>query len=178
MPYGVDEITPATGASPRMQQTMQAAIGALALNSTQQPPGADAPLSITLAGAAAGGTPGAGPVNPIAAARAWLANPVRVRALPTTLLIRAASSVDVAEAHMHVLDELATAVAAELRTVGTVETARLAQVDSMLDVLNTFSLRMRELLDPESPAPDADVRLQAGLEAARDGGLPALVAAL
>jgi hypothetical protein len=161
-----------------MQQTMQAAIGALALNSTEQPPGAEAPLSITLSGSAAGGLSAGGTANPIAAARAWLTNPDRVRALPTSLLIRASSSVDVAEAHMHVLDELATAVAAELRTVGTVETARLAQVDSMLDVLNAFSSRLRELLDPEAPAPNADERLQAGLVAARDGGLPALVAAL
>lgn len=173
-----------------MQRRTHASIGAWTLAS--QPPAqawGDAFRSIELVGSStlAGiETSAAAPdeqppalEHPIEAARAWLNDPARGEALPKRLRERAEETLTVAEAHLRELDLIAGELAREANESGELDPVRLARIDGMASVMRRYAQRMRELLDPESVEPERVERtLDTALDAARGGGLPALVAAL
>lgn len=117
--------------------------------------------------------------DPIEAARAWLADPKRRRQLGSKIVACAEQSLEIAEMHLRELDLLAGELALEANDTGVLDPLRLERVDLMAAVMRAYAQRMRDLLEPDRVAiEDAERRLRDGLDAARDGGLPALVAAL
>ncbi len=119
-------------------------------------------------------------VHPIEAARGWLADPDRRAKLGPALVARAEASVLVAERYFLEIDQLANELAAAAIADGTGDVAAddLDRVDEMVAVLTSYGVRLRELIDPDSPSPDANERLGTALAASRLGGLPALVESL
>ena len=117
--------------------------------------------------------------DPIEAARAWLSDPSRRRRLGESVVECAEETLEVASMHLRELDMLAGEVAREANESGVLDPMRLERVDLMAAVMRAYAQRMRDLLEPEQVAvEDAEQRLRTGLDAARDGGLAALVAAL
>jgi hypothetical protein len=169
-----------------MQRTpTHASIGASTLGPT--PPAqawGDAFRSIELVGTMTGASApdaedGAGVGDPIEAARAWLADPARRRRLGAAIVECAEESLEVASMHLRELDMLAGELAQEANDSGVIDPLRLERVDLMAGVMRAYAERMRTLLEPgEEHVEDAEQRLRTGLDAARDGGLAALVAAL
>lgn len=164
-----------------MQPTSNASNGALTLMSTRVERPDDARLSFELIGSR---TPvvkdEAALLNPITAARNWLADPSRRAVLAPALVARAEASVLVAERYYIEVDALANelALTATADGSGDLDPDKLDRIDQMIGILRSYSERLRELLDPDGPAPDADIRITAALAASRAGGLPALVDAL
>ncbi|MBC7462461.1 MAG: hypothetical protein H7287_13975 [Thermoleophilia bacterium] len=137
---------------------------------------ADARVSFELVGSAATELEY---VDPILAARSWLANPVRTSGLPERVTQLAGQTLDRAEAHVRELDVVAGQVALDANATGVVDSARLAQLDSMTLTLNRFSMRLRDVLAEAAAEPDAvTARMDAALQASRRGGFEALVASL
>ena len=156
-----------------MRSPSNATIGARKLGAARTaPPVAARPTATTPAAAA--------PTDPITAARTWLANPERRAALSPSLVSRAEASLLVAERYYRELDRFANelAVDAMSQDVGEWDPAGMERVDGMVDMLVSYSSKLRTLLDLGQPTPDADRRIAAALTASRAGGLPALVAAL
>jgi hypothetical protein len=164
-----------------MQPKSNASIGAWTLTSSRTERADDARLSFELVGSR---TPvvedDVALLNPITAARNWLADPSRRAVLAPALVARAEASVLVAERYFLEIDALANelAMTANADGSGNLDLDALDRIDQMIGVVRSYSERLRELLDPESPAPDADVRITAALAASRAGGLPAFVDAL
>ena len=164
-----------------MQPQSNATTGAWKLTSASVHRADDARASFELVGTR---TPvvddGAALLNPITAARTWLADPTRRAVLAPSLVARAEASVLVAERYYLEIDVLANELAAtaNLDGSGDLDPDKLDRIDQMIGVLSTYSVRLRELLDPAGPAPDADHRISAALAASRAGGLPAFVDAL
>jgi hypothetical protein len=120
-----------------------------------------------------------GAADPIEAARAWLADPARRRELGATLVECAEETLEVATLHLRELDLLAGELALEANETGELDPLRLERVDLMAGVMRAYAERMRDLLEPRQvESTEAERRLRQGLDAARDGGLSALVAAL
>lgn len=170
-----------------MQRSTHASLGASTLGPT--PPAqawGDAFRSIELVGSttmadatAASAAADVSLDEPIEAARAWLSDPARRRILGATIVARAEQTLDVATEHLRELDLLAGEVALEANESGAIDPIRLERVDMMATMMRAYSERMRSLLDPGALEPrDAEHRLDVALDAARGGGLPALVAAL
>lgn len=160
-----------------MQRRTHASLGAWTLTTNAGVP-VDATRSIELVGDAGTMTGTVRPNDPVDAARRWLSDPGRARALEPLLRLRAEQAIAVAEAHLFRLDRMALELTIEVATDGTPDRTRLAALDEMADAIVEFSSRLRALLDPAGPAPDAEQRLVAGIDASEDGGLAALVAAL
>lgn len=164
-----------------MQPKSNASIGAWTLTSARVERPDDARMSFELVGSR---TPvvadEAALLNPITAARKWLADPTRRAVLAPALVARAEASVLVAERYFLEVDALANelAMTAAADGSGALDLDKLDRIDQMIGVLRSYSERLRELLDPEAPAPDADHRISAALAASRAGGLPAFVEAL
>lgn len=117
--------------------------------------------------------------DPIEAARAWLADPARRRQLSDDLVRCAEASLEIASVHLRELDLLAGQLAREANESGILDPLRLERVDLMAGVMRAYAERMRALLDHERCTTDeAERRMRCALDAARDGGLQALVAAL
>ena len=117
--------------------------------------------------------------DPIEAARAWLADPSRRRRLGNSVVECAEETLEIASMHLRELDMLAGEVAREANASGVLDPMRLERVDLMAAVMRAYAQRMRDLLEPEQVVvEEAEQRLRSGLDAARDGGLAALVAAL
>lgn len=182
-----------------MQSRSNATIGAWTLKVAGLERARDARASFELVGArtqvravaAQGGAPaaagdevhaadGSSFVHPIEAARGWLADPARRAKLGPALVARAEASVLVAERYFLEIDQLANELAATAIADGSgdVPADDLDRIDAMVSVLTNYGVRLRELIDPDAPAPDANERLGSALAASRVGGLPALVEAL
>jgi hypothetical protein len=162
-----------------------ASLGASTLGPT--PPAqawGDAFRSIELVGtmtaaAAAEAEPEQPSADPIEAAREWLADPARRRRLGASIVECAEETLEIASMHLRELDMLAGELAQEANDSGVLDPMRLERVDLMAAVMRAYAQRMRDLLEPEQvEVEDAEQRLRTGLDAARDGGLAALVAAL
>lgn len=162
-----------------MQPRSNASIGAWTLSSRAERPD-DARLSFELVGARTIVEDDTALLNPITAARNWLADPTRRAVLAPALVARAEASVLVAERYFLEIDALANelALTASADGSGDLDLDKLDRIDQMIGVVRSYSERLRELLDPDSPAPDADTRITAALAASRAGGLPAFVDAL
>jgi hypothetical protein len=159
-----------------MQRRLHAALGATTLTTSwlaSAPCPVDAKRSFELVGTmseSAAATP-----DPVTAARRWLADPSRGSRLDPLVRSRAEQAIDIAEAHMRSLDELARDLSLQVDFDGGADPARIAHLDQMATELTAFSDRLRTLLDPTHVADDAAKRLERGLEAASTGGLRALV---
>jgi len=117
--------------------------------------------------------------DPIEAARAWLSDPARRRQLGDDIVRCAEETLQVASAHLRELDLLAGQLAVEANETGFLDPMRLQRVDLMAEVMRAYAQRMRALLDHDRVATEeAGRRMRSALDAARDGGLQALVAAL
>lgn len=160
-----------------MQRRSHASLGAWTLSRHESAP-VDATRSIELVGTRQTMTGTVRPNDPVEAARRWLCDPTRARALDPLVRLRAEQAIGVAEAHLFRLDRMALELTLEVAADGTPDQTRLAALDEMADAVVAFSTRLRELLDPAGPAPDAEQRLMAGIDASETGGLAALVAAL
>lgn len=167
-----------------MQRPTHASIGASSLGPT--PPAqawGDAFRSIELVGSSThereSTVEPVGLDEPIEAARAWLAEPDRRDRLGKTIIACAEESLVIASDHLRELDLLAGQVAREANDSGAIDPLRLERVDLMASVMRAYAKRMRSLLDPAAgDIADTERRLRAGLQAARAGGLPALVSTL
>jgi len=117
-------------------------------------------------------------VDPIEAARAWIAHPDRD--LSDELLTAAEMSIDVAQKHFHELDRLASETVIEGVERGTIDEARIMYLEAMATTFNDFSEALRDLLELDRvDAEEAVLRIHAGIAAAhRSGGLHALVVAI
>lgn len=161
-------------------QTTSAALGAWTLGGSE--PATDARTSIALVGSRTtvpGRAAPSGP-DPIASARRWMSDPERRAAIGPALAARADASLLVAERWLREIDVVAHGLVDGALDAGEgeLDPKELRRIDGMVEVLTMYSERMRDLLDPAGPAPDANERIAAGLEASRAGGLPAFVAAL
>ena len=164
-----------------MERKTHAALGAITLrNAGHNRALIDAARLISLGGSTTGSgqKTSAAHTDPIAAARSWLADPVRRRQLDAELVARAEASLEVAAAHHRELDLLAADLASDARITGQIDGMRLAHAEQMADLLRVYSDRMRGLIDPEAPDPNAVERLERAMAAAARGGLPAFIAAL
>lgn len=160
-----------------MQRRTHASLGAWTLTSHAGTP-VDAARSIELVGTQQTSTGTTSPDDPVTAARRWLSDPARARALDPVLRLRAEQAISVAEEHLFRLDRMALELTLQVAADGTPDQARIAALDEMAEAVVRFSGRLRELLDPAGPVPDAEARLAAGIDASEAGGLPALVALL
>lgn len=160
-----------------MQRRTHASLGAWTLTASGATP-VDAARSIELVGASQTTTGSVRPDDPVAAARRWLSDPTRARALDPLVRLRAEQAITIAEEHLFRLDRMALELTIEVAADGTPDQTKLAVLDEMAEAVVLFSGRLRELLDPARPAPDAESRLMAGIDASESGGLSALVAAL
>ncbi|MCW2955958.1 MAG: hypothetical protein JWO69_827, partial [Thermoleophilia bacterium] len=96
------------------------------------------------------------------------------------LIELATRTLDTARDHARALDLMAGAVAQDARTTGTVDTARLEQVERMTETLADWSLKLRAIVEGRGED-DATVvgRLRRAVEAGSTAGrLEALVARL
>lgn len=118
--------------------------------------------------------------DPIEVARTWLTDPARRSLWSPRLVAQAEETLQHAAAHLREIDILAGELAQDANDTGAIDAGRLEQVDMMAMVLQTYSARMRTLLDPAAIRVDeAERRLDTALAAAaQGGGLPALVAAI
>ena len=159
------------------QQDRHAAIGAWTLTSSWIRPttgDGDAAATISLEGTST--VAAAIPADPVTAARRWLADPARTAALDPEVRDRAERAIDVVAEHLDLLKQLAAELAVAVETEAGVDPVRIAHADELATSITGFSERLRVLLDPEQPAPDAADRLERGLAAAAaGGGLGALV---
>lgn len=136
-------------------------------------------VGTTTAGIASDDEPEEDSGDPIEAARAWLADPARRRRLGESIVGCAEESLEVASMHLRELDMLAGELAQEANDSGVLDPMRLQRVNLMAAVMRAYAQRLRALLEPEHlEIEDAEQRLRSGLDAAREGGLAALVAAL
>jgi hypothetical protein len=118
-------------------------------------------------------------VDPILAARSWLADPKRTRDIPSEVTELASRTVDHAEAHIRELDVVAGQVALDANATGTVDKARLDQLDVMTITLQRYSLQLRAAMAEAATAPElVRTRIERALEASDIGGFEALVSAL
>lgn len=165
-----------------MQHPMHASHGAGALGTYGAVATGDARRSIMLFGSTTASTTLDGPAHPgdpVAAARAWLAEPQRRSALGDELVHRAEESISYAQLHLRELDLLAGELAREANETGNVDPLRLHRLDAMSSLLRAWAERMRAVLDPDRSSPtDARERLDAALAAARQGGLAGFVGSL
>jgi hypothetical protein len=161
-----------------MHRSDPAVIGAWTIGHAWSANLVDSTRSIELVGGSWNSTTTSWPIDPITAARRWLVHPTRATHIDPELHERAERAIDVAEHYFHRLNEYTAELAAEFEHRGEADPVRLAHVDEMATVLQTFSDRLRSLLDPANQSADAYERLNRGLTASLGADLRALVDAI